>query len=160
MIGVIPKPGTEAVERCACWAGTTITNAGARASCPRNGNYGQHPRVPPIVCQMDEGWECVARQRSGKHVDRPEHDSRFAGTIRRCHRCARCSLPRGPAFRHGTTLPAFDNVDVYPLLAHLLGITPAPNDGRLETFGPVLERGFSLRRIDVRKRRVIPIRRC
>ena len=29
-------------------------------------------------------------------------------------------IAHGPAFRHGLTLDGFDNVDVYPLLAHLL----------------------------------------
>ena len=44
----------------------------------------------------------------------------------------------GPSFRAGTQLPAFDNVDVYPLLAHLLGIAPAPNDGNLAPLRPAL----------------------
>jgi hypothetical protein len=38
-------------------------------------------------------------------------------------------IARGPAFRQGATLAPFDNVDVYPLLARLLGIPAAPNDG-------------------------------
>jgi hypothetical protein len=32
----------------------------------------------------------------------------------------------------GLRVPEFDNVDVYPLLAHLLGIEPEPNDGRFD----------------------------
>ena len=44
----------------------------------------------------------------------------------------------GPSFRRGATLPAFDNVDVYPLLAKLLGVTPARNDGSADVFTPVL----------------------
>ena len=44
----------------------------------------------------------------------------------------------GPSFRRGATLPAFDNVDVYPLLATLLGLAPARNDGTAATFAPVL----------------------
>jgi len=39
-------------------------------------------------------------------------------------------------------IPPFENVDVYPLLARLLGIEPAPNDGNPETLLPVL-RGAS-----------------
>ena len=38
-------------------------------------------------------------------------------------------VAHGPAFRRGVVLPTFDGVDVYPLLAHLLGIRPAANDG-------------------------------
>lgn len=38
-------------------------------------------------------------------------------------------IASGPAFRRHSVVPPFDNVDVYPLLAHLLGIKPEPNDG-------------------------------
>jgi hypothetical protein len=38
-------------------------------------------------------------------------------------------VARGPAFKRGLVVSEFDNVDVYPLLAHLLGIRPQPNDG-------------------------------
>jgi hypothetical protein len=40
-------------------------------------------------------------------------------------------IANGPAFRAGTRLKSFDNVDVYPLLAKLVGVTPQPNDGNL-----------------------------
>ena len=45
----------------------------------------------------------------------------------------------GPSFRSGVRLPAFDNVDVYPLLARLLRITPAPNDGDIAPLLPALQ---------------------
>ena len=45
----------------------------------------------------------------------------------------------GPSFRNGVRLPAFDNVDVYPLLTRLLRITPAPNDGDIAPLLPALK---------------------
>ena len=42
-------------------------------------------------------------------------------------------IARGPSFRQGAVVPAFDNVDLYPLLARLTGITPAVNDGNPQT---------------------------
>jgi hypothetical protein len=36
-------------------------------------------------------------------------------------------------------LPPFDNVDVYPLLARLLGIRPEPNDGDIAPLLPALK---------------------
>ena len=41
-------------------------------------------------------------------------------------------IAHGPDFRRGVTHAIFDNVDVYPLMAKLLGVTPEKNDGRLE----------------------------
>ena len=38
----------------------------------------------------------------------------------------------------GLRLPAFDNVDVYPLLARLLRVRPEPNDGNPEITLPLL----------------------
>jgi predicted AlkP superfamily pyrophosphatase or phosphodiesterase len=35
----------------------------------------------------------------------------------------------GPAFRQHLQIPAFQNVEVYDLMADILGITPLPNDG-------------------------------
>ena len=35
----------------------------------------------------------------------------------------------GPAFKRGVVVPAFENVDIYDVLARVLGVVPAPNDG-------------------------------
>ena len=42
-------------------------------------------------------------------------------------------IASAPRFKRGlrTTAPLFRNVDLYPLLAHLLNIKPVPTDGRL-----------------------------
>jgi hypothetical protein len=37
-------------------------------------------------------------------------------------------------------LPPFPNVDVYSLLAYLLNVTPAKNDGTISVFKSVLRR--------------------
>ena len=44
----------------------------------------------------------------------------------------------GPAFADGARLPAFDNVDVYPLVMRLLHVPAEPNDGNPRTFDSVL----------------------
>jgi hypothetical protein len=47
-------------------------------------------------------------------------------------------LARGPAFKKGVMVPPFQNIHIYALLAHLLGLTPAPNDGSLDSVKSVL----------------------
>ena len=47
-------------------------------------------------------------------------------------------LARGPRFRKGVTVPPFQNIHLYPLLAHVLGLEPAPNDGSLDSVRAVL----------------------
>lgn len=46
----------------------------------------------------------------------------------------------GPDFKVGYVRPGtFRNVCIYPLLAHLLGITPSPNDGSLQEVSDILK---------------------
>ncbi|KAB7504241.1 Ectonucleotide pyrophosphatase/phosphodiesterase family member 6 [Armadillidium nasatum] len=40
---------------------------------------------------------------------------------------------RGPDFVEGSTISAIKNVDVYPLLAHLLQVQPLPNNGSISS---------------------------
>ncbi len=126
-VGFAPLPGrTTAAERRLlgahaqydCWRKTEL---------PPRWHYGQHPRVPEIVCQMHEGWDALPRARVAKRpVDAMRGSHGFDPALPSMRALF---LARGPAFRRGAVLPAFDNVDVYPLLARLLGIAPAENDG-------------------------------
>ena len=46
----------------------------------------------------------------------------------------------GPAFRQGMQIPAFENVNVYPLIAHLLGLKiTEPVDGSLQVLQGTLK---------------------
>lgn len=135
-IGIAPNPGFEAqVERRLlgahdhydCWR---------KSELPARWHYGTHPRVPPIVCQMHEGWDAIEGEKlrsatkvqtRGSHGFDPALESMRA-----------IFLARGPAFKRGATIPAFDNVDVYPLLARLIGISPAHNDGDIAPLLPAL----------------------
>jgi len=108
-----------------CWRKTDV---------PARWHYGTHPRVPPIVCQADVGWQLttrsVARRRShtgGAHGFDPALPDMRAVFV-----------ADGPSFADGAVLPPFDNVDVYPLLMRLLGVPGRPNDGDARTFDPVL----------------------
>lgn len=127
LVGIAPKPGRGAeVERAflgrhdvyACWR---------KSELPKAWRYGTHARVPPIVCQVDVGWRVQARTTApqsqpmkGEHGFAPEDPTMRA-----------VFAASGPSFKRGVVLPAFDNVDIYPLLARLLRVQPAPNDGSL-----------------------------
>jgi hypothetical protein len=47
-------------------------------------------------------------------------------------------IAHGPAFRRGVVVPEFPNVDVYPLMMHVLGLPPRPNDGHLRAVRDML----------------------
>ncbi len=127
MAGVIPA-SPEAERRLVgrhdhleCWR---------KEAMPLRLRYGTHVRVPPVMCLAAGGWIVTTRARwaqwamkgpGGAHGFDPLDADMQA-----------IFVARGPAIRPGVVLPAFDNVSVYPLLARLLDIPPASNDGRLE----------------------------
>ena len=41
-------------------------------------------------------------------------------------------MAEGPAFREGYNTAPFSNVEVYGIVAHILGLDPAQTDGHLE----------------------------
>ena len=40
-------------------------------------------------------------------------------------------IAMGPSFKTGATVNFFNMVDIYPLMCHILHLTPAPNNGSL-----------------------------
>lgn len=134
-----PKPGREAEARARMLGRHAHHECWTRDSLPARWHYGRHPRVPEIVCQMDEGWDAYPRERlaqrprnaiRGSHGYAPELPSMQA-----------LFVAYGPSFRRGVTLGSVDNVDVYPLLARLAGVKPAPNDGDPSALLPALRPG-------------------
>lgn len=45
----------------------------------------------------------------------------------------------GPGFHKGAEVETFDNVDVYSLMCHLLGLKPVANNGSLDGLHILLE---------------------
>lgn len=53
---------------------------------------------------------------------------------------------QGPAFKTGIKIPAFDNIHVYPLVCHMLGLPIPPYiDGQLSVLAPVLNETIELK---------------
>jgi alkaline phosphatase D len=46
----------------------------------------------------------------------------------------------GPDIKAGVKLPSFDNIDVYPFVAHLLGLDAPPIDGELTPLKSALKK--------------------
>ena len=136
VVGIAPNPGHEDAvaanllgthDRYDCWR---------KGELPARWHYGSHPRIPAIICQMHEGWNARRREDIARHSR--EHARGSHGYDPALPSMRALFIARGPAFRQGATIPAFDNVDVYPLLARLLHVAPAPNDGDIAPLLPAL----------------------
>ena len=134
-VGFAPLPGKEAQAKKALLGAHAQYDCWTRETLPARWEYGTHPRIPPIICQMHEGWNAMRRDRiQEKAGERGSHGYDNALPSMRA-----VFIARGPSFKQGETLPGFDNVDVYPLLTRLLGIPAAPNDGNAQTLLPALK---------------------
>jgi len=107
-----------------------------KADMPAELHYGKNPRVPPIVCLADVGWYITTHDRVS-HMREPLNLGSH-GYDPRAPEMAALFIAHGPAFKSGVKMAGFDNVDVQPLMAQLLGITTPPVDGTAATFRPVL----------------------
>ena len=135
-IGIQPLPGHERDAEARLLGAHAQYDCFRRGELPERWHYGTNPRVPPIVCQMHEGWDALYPQKLAKRLPNATRGSHGFDPALPSMRAL--FVARGPSFVPGTELPAFDNVDVYPLLARLLGVEPAPNDGDIAPLLPAL----------------------
>ncbi|HRO03900.1 MAG TPA: alkaline phosphatase family protein, partial [Terricaulis sp.] len=94
--------------------------------------FGAHVRVPAVICLAEVGW----RYRSAQIPPYRTPSLGAHGYDPAAPEMASLFIAYGPAFRAGVELPAFDSVSVYPLLADLIGVEPAANEGDLAATAP------------------------
>ncbi|HEX6834217.1 MAG TPA: ectonucleotide pyrophosphatase/phosphodiesterase, partial [Rudaea sp.] len=136
--GFAPKPGREARAERALLAPHDHLTCWRKDAIPARLHYGANPRIPPYVCVADDGWITGTRewlQDPKRHISLGEHGYDNADPAMRA-----LFVAHGPAFRRRLVVPEFDNVDVYPLLAKVMGIAPAPNDGDFAVVAGMLAR--------------------
>ncbi len=123
-------PGQEARGEAALLKTHDHMTCWRKADVPKRLGFGTNARIPAIVCMAQLGWyisnaEMAASRKpetrvTGAHgYDNAEPDMRAL------------FLAWGPSVRAGATVGTFDNVDVYPLLATMIGVTPVKGDGKL-----------------------------
>lgn len=104
---------------------------------PARLHIANHRRTPPILALADEGWEFSARER---YVENP---SRFNGGAHGYDNALESMggifIAQGPAFKRGIVTDPFINIHVYELVAEILGLDAAPNDGDLDAVDHLLK---------------------
>ncbi len=97
---------------------------------PERLHYGSNPRCMDLVVCADSAWR-IKMKRDERRGSLGDH-----GYDNRNTDMHAIFYATGPAFKKGHLHPTFNNVDLYPLMAHILGLVPAEVDGE---FGNVEE---------------------
>lgn len=118
-------PGHEAEVAAVLLRPHPLMQCWRKADVPTRLHYGRNARVAQFICLAAPGAEVVPvpPTNHGDHGYDPD-DPLMAGLF----------VANGPAFGAGRTLPKFDNVNIQPLLATLIGVAPGKTDGTLVTW--------------------------
>uniref|UniRef100_A0A8B9SCF3 bis(5'-adenosyl)-triphosphatase n=1 Tax=Apteryx owenii TaxID=8824 RepID=A0A8B9SCF3_APTOW len=88
---------------------------------PDRFHYRHNKRIQPIILVADEGWTIVQNESLSKLGDHG-----YDNALPSMHPFL---AARGPAFRRGYKQSTMNNVDIYPMMCHILGLTPQPHNG-------------------------------
>ncbi len=100
---------------------------------PEKLNYGTNPRCRDIIVCADSAWR-LKPKRDDRKGSLGDHGYDNFNTDMHA-----IFYATGPAFKKGHLHPTFNNVDLYPLMAHILQLTPAEVDGKFGNVEGMLE---------------------
>jgi predicted AlkP superfamily pyrophosphatase or phosphodiesterase len=142
MTSVFPKPGVEeklyATLKAKAPAHLTVYR---KQELPARFHLAESRRVGAIVVVSDEGWAMIPRESYRAPVTTAEGKSGYRGAHgfdNQLESMRALFIGRGPAFKTGTVVEPFPNIDVYNVMAKILNLTPARNDGDDATAKAVL----------------------
>lgn len=126
LAGIAPRPGRGALIEAALLGRRDGFECWRKGELPAAWRYGTHPRIPPIVCQADEGVHLThaARLAQGGRISVGAH-----GYAPDLPSMRAVFIARGPRVAPGVALPPIEAVDVHPFLLELLGLPPMDGDG-------------------------------
>jgi predicted AlkP superfamily pyrophosphatase or phosphodiesterase len=139
LFGLWPRPGMEDSVYRALHGRHPHLAVWRKSEIPARFHYRDNRRIAPIFALVDPGWS-LALQRSEVN----QHPDRFRGGAHGYDDTVSVMrtifLGTGPAFREGFVGAPFRNIHIYDLIARILGLTPASNDGSPDSTASLLLR--------------------
>ena len=105
-----------------------------KSELPARYKFGKHPRIAPLLVLPDEGGIVMNR----KDYDKAKKDGTLDrlrgahGYDNQIESMRATFIAHGSAFKRGAVVEPFENIHIYNLMAKILGLTPAKNDGDFE----------------------------
>jgi predicted AlkP superfamily pyrophosphatase or phosphodiesterase len=111
-----------------------------KSELPARFKFGKHPRIAPLLVLPDEGAIVMTRKsydqaKKDGNLDKPRGAHGYDNELESMRATF---IAHGAAFKKGAVVEPFENIHIYSLMAKILGLTPAKNDGNLETVKNVL----------------------
>ena len=132
VVGLRPRIGTvEDVYRALKDKHPSLT-VYRRADVPAELHYNAHPRISPVIGIAADGWTIATRRQIAEWQANGRQLGGNHGYDPRLRSMHGLFIAAGPQFRQGATIPPLENIHLYEMMARVLGLKPAPNDGRLE----------------------------
>ncbi|MFQ6613370.1 MAG: ectonucleotide pyrophosphatase/phosphodiesterase [Fidelibacterota bacterium] len=108
-----------------------------KSTIPKEFHYSAHYRIPLLVGVVDDGWVLTSHAKAEKNKD---HSLRGThGFDPKNADMWGIFFARGPAFKVDTVIAPTQNIQLYNLMAKIMGVPPAPNDGDLNKIKFVLK---------------------
>jgi len=125
--GIFPAEGVDVDELVTRIDAMPNVEAYRSDSVPERYHFRDNPRIPPVVILPDEGWSVASQGYVDRYPERPSGGAH--GFDNQLESMQAFFLASGPSIRAGETISEVSALDVYGLLARLLDVTPAPNEG-------------------------------
>jgi alkaline phosphatase D len=109
-----------------------------RKDVPAGLNYSQNPREGDPVVIATGPYAIRAHSPVAGKPDQPPIAGMHGYDPRKLPEMKASFFAAGPDILPGKTVAPFENVNLYPLLAHLLGLTPPKTDGDLNVLAAIL----------------------
>lgn len=140
MVQIFPKPGMEEAIYSSLKKAPHVT-VYRKKEIPARFHYGSSNRIGEIVLMAEEGWSMNSRERIRPVQLLPDGTVKYRGAHgfdNQLESMRALFVGHGPAFKRATVVEPFANVDVYNVMAKILKLKPAPNDGNKATVKAVL----------------------
>ncbi len=126
-VGIWPQAGADVDALVARLDALEHVRAYRKEDTPERLRYRAHRRIPPIVLIADDGWTVTLQDYLDRRGDRPSGGSH--GFDNAYESMGGIFLAAGPHFVSRSSPISLRVVDVYGIVARVLGIEPAPNEG-------------------------------
>ncbi|CAL1538506.1 unnamed protein product [Lymnaea stagnalis] len=100
---------------------------------PEYFHYTHNRRISPIVAVANDTYSFTSKDQPYPKEELGNH-----GYDNRLQDMHPFFVAMGPSFKKNFSIETFNNVDLYPLLCHLLNLKPAPNNGSLDIVSQLL----------------------